>query len=237
MENGQTPTVQPNQKLYTAEQVEKLLEPKKDIAGLVKTIVIVILSLIALTFIGLFIWMFMQYSEARDDVDGQIEVAVKEAEKEQAEKDEAEFLEREKYPYEPFSGPVDYGQLSFEYPKTWSVYIAADAVNGGDFRAFFSPGEVENGGIDALDLTIKDKSFDDVTHEYQRYVEKAELTMEAITVNNTAANRYAGKIPGTELNGFIVVIKIRDKTAVLQTDSVLFQGDFDKLLGTITFNE
>ena len=51
-----------------------------------------------------------------------------------------------------------------------------------------------------------------------------------------AANFYAGIIPNTELNGFIVIFKIRDKTAILRTDSVLFEAEFKKLIETITFN-
>jgi hypothetical protein len=50
------------------------------------------------------------------------------------EKPEYVILEREKYPYKTFSGPEDYGKLTFEYPKTWSVYIAAAANKGGDFN-------------------------------------------------------------------------------------------------------
>ena len=136
---GGTVNVQHPQQMYTAEQVMKMMEPKKDIAGLVKTVVIVIVSLIAVTFIGLFIWMFVQYNDVQTDVDGQIAAAVAVAKDEQAMEDEAEFLEREKYPYKTFSGPTDYGQLTFEYPKTWSVYVAKDAANGGDFEAYFNP--------------------------------------------------------------------------------------------------
>ena len=34
----------------------------------------------------------------------------------------------------------------------------------------------------------------------------------------------------------IVIFKIRDKTAILQTDSMLFIDDFNKLLDTVQFN-
>lgn len=229
------------QPMYTAEQVAKMMEPKKDIAGLIKTIVIIIVSLIAVTFIGLFIWMFVQYNDVQTDVDGQIAVAVAEAKDEQTVKMEAEFLEREKYPYKTFSGPVDYGQLSFEYPKTWSVYIAKDAANGGDYEAYFNPVQVDavsNTTINALRVIIRDRSFEDIVAEYQKAMDRkdANLTVETITINGATANRYTGTIPNTDLSGYIVVFKIRDKTAILRTDSVLFQGDFDKLLETIKFN-
>lgn len=227
------------------QQVQAPPEIKKDNSGLIKTIVIIILSLVALTFIGLFIWMFIQYNDAHSDVQGQIDVAVAEKLDEQATKLEAEFLEREKYPYKVFAGPVDYGQVSFEYPKTWSVYIEAAATSGGDFKAYFNPIQVDAVGddtINALRVTILNKSFDDVTREYQKKLERKNsgLTVEAVTIgkdNNIAANRYNGKIPSTDLSGHIVTFKIRDKTAVFRTDSVLFTEEFDKLLTTIEFNQ
>lgn len=227
------------------QQVQVPPEAKKDVAGLVKTIVIIMLSLVALTFIGLFIWIMVEYNTVRSDVDGQIDVAVAEAKDEQATKMEAEFLEREKYPYKVFAGPADYGQLTFEYPKTWSVYVAAAATEGGDFNAYFNPGQVDAVGkdtINALRVSIRNESFDKVTEEYQKAMDRKDsgFTMESVTIGKNGditANRYTGKIPNTELSGFIVTFKIRDKTAILQTDSVLFQADFDKLLGTVIFNQ
>ena len=114
-----------------------------------------------------------------------------------------------------------------------------------DFNAYFNPGQVNtvsNDTINALRVTIYNKSFDDVTADYQKKMDKRDsgLTMESTTIGkdaNITANRYTGKIPDTDLSGFIVTFKIRDKTAVLQTDSVMFQADFDKLLGTVTFNQ
>ena len=232
------------------QQTPAPVKPKKDITGLIKTIAIIVLSLVAVTFIGLFIWMSTQYNDVSTDVNGQIEVAVAQAKDEQATKDEAEFRDREKYPYKTFSGPVDYGQLTFEYPKTWSVYVAAAATAGGDFNAYFNPIQVDAVGdetINALRVTIRNESFDEVTNEYQKEMEKINknkkgttLTMQSVTIgknNDITANRYTGTIPGTELSGFIVLFKIRDKTAILQTDSVLFQADYDKLLSTVTFNQ
>ena len=239
---GAGQAMQPGQRYYTAEQVEKLMAPKKDVAGLVKTIVIIIVSLVAVTFVGLFIWMYMQYSGAEDDIQERIDVAVANAKVEQATELEMEFAEREKDPYRDFVGPADYGQLSFKYPKTWSVYVAEDATNGGDYEAFFNPIQVNKVGkdtINALRVSIRDKSFEEVAAEYQRILERKDsgLTVTSVTLTNgTAANRYTGKIPDTDLNGVIVIFRIRDKTVVLQTDSMSFIEDFDRLLTTITYN-
>ena len=188
--------------------------------------------------------MRLQYDEVQTDVQGQIDVAVAAAKDEQSLKMEAEFLEREKYPYKTFSGPIDYGELSFEYPRTWSVYVAAAAEKGGDFNAYFNPEQVDAVGIDtinALRVTILNASFDDVVADYARIMERKNsgLTVQSVTFGrneNIIGNRYTGIIPNTDLNGYIVVFKIRDKTVILQTDSVLFTADFDKLLGTVVFN-
>ena len=258
MDNGQIPPVQVMPPVQTApggavsgmpmmQQVQAASMQQKDTSGLVKTVAIVLLSLVAVTFVGLFIWVFLQYNEVRSDVDGKIALAVSEAKDEQAAKDEEEFAEREKNPYRVFSGPADYGQLTFEYPKTWSVYVAADASNGGTYSAYFNPiqvNAVSKDTINALRVTIENRSFESVAESYQRDVDRKDsrLTVESVTVGNVekgitvTANRYTGVIPGTDLNGCIVIFKIRDKTAILQTDSVLFEEDFDKLLSTIVFN-
>ena len=129
----------------------------------------------------------------------------------------------------------------FKHPKTWSVYVASDATNGGDFKAYFNPGQVDpikKDSVYALELTIRDKGFDDVVSEYQKAMDRkdANLTMQAVTIKDFTANRYTGTIPGTEMSGIIVIFKIRDKTAILQTDSTFFEQDFNTLLETITFN-
>ena len=218
---------------------------KKDNSGLIKTIAIIALSLLSATFIGLFIWKAIEANEAQTDLDEKIDDAVANATKEQASKLEKEFAEREKDPFREFSGPTDYGQLSFEYPKTWSIYVAEDAVSGGDYSAYFNPIQVDTVGketINALRVVIKNESFDDVTADYQKYVEDDDepLAIESVSVgidNKITANRYTGTIPDTELSGIIVTFKIRDKTAILETDSMTFEEDFNRLLSTVTFNE
>lgn len=207
---------------------------------IIKTIALIVLTLACITLVGLFIWKNNQYEEAQSDVDEKIAEAVAEAKDEQAEKDEKEFAEREKYPYRNFAGPADYGQLSFEYPKTWSLYIEKDASNGGDYMAYFNPIEVEvvsNNTINALRVEILDRAFDDVARNYQNAVEGDRLDLEVITVGGTTANKYTGLLPDTEdFSGIVVLFKIRDKTVVLRTDSVLFTSDFERLLSTVAFN-
>ena len=231
------PTVQP-----TPGVVPSAINPApskttlSDNSDLIKTIVIIGVSLIAAVFIGLFIWMTARYNEASSDTNTKIDQAVAEAKKTQAEELEAKYAEEIKYPYNTFAGPVDYGELSFEYPKTWSVYIESDAAKGGDYKAYLNPREVNpvsRDTVNALRVSIVNKSYEDVVSEYSK---SEELQVSVVTVNSFSGNRYTGTIPSTNLKGIIVILKIRDKTAILQTDSMLFEEEFNKLLETVTFN-
>lgn len=209
--------------------------------GLLKTILVIILSLTTATFAGLFIWKQVEFSAVSTDVDLQISDAVEKAKYEQKEEDLVQFAEDEKYPLRSFVGPVDYGQLSFEYPKTWSLYIDKDASDGGDYEAYFNPLAVEaisNKTVNALRVAIYDESFDEVTASFQGSLNSKDsgLSMSTVDVNGVIMNRYVGNIPGTEFSGAFVVFKIRDKTAVIRTDAEQFMGDFDALLQTISFN-
>lgn len=235
---GPQPMAPPVQPTQSAQSVQPNMKPKNSL-GII--IVLVATSLLAVVFIGLFIWMLMQYQAASTNLDSQIAIASADAVAEQTKKLENEFLEREKNPYKIFSGPADYGQLSFEYPKTWSLYIAKDASKGGDYEAYLNPNQVDavsKDTINALRVTILNDSYETVLAKYQKALEKkgSNLTASNIIFNNINGTKYSGTIPDTDLNGYIVVFKIRDKAVVLQTDSVLFESDFNTLLETVTFN-
>ena len=239
------PPVQPNMGYVppSSQQVAAnvLMDRRNKTNDLIKTAVAVVFGLMSLVFLGLFVYFMTQYNLAEEDVSGQVNAAVAEAKEKQALELEAEFAEREKYPFRTFTGPADYGELSFEYPKTWSVYVASDAAKGGDFEAYMNPIEVNTVSdktINALRVKIRNKDYESVVDEYQRFMDRSDagLSVETTTVAGTIANRYTGTIPNTEFSGIIVIFKIRDKTVILQTDSVLFEEDFDQLLSTITFN-
>lgn len=202
-------------------------------------IIIIVLGVVAATFIGLFIWMYIQYDDVKTDVDGQISSAVAIAVEENTTELQAQFTEQEKSPYETFTGPAEYGSLSFEYPKTWSVYIAEDSDDGGDYVAYFHPAyvyPVNRDQIYALRLEITSDSFDKITESYARDLEDGALTMTVRQINGTSTNYYQGTLPDKHV-GRSVIFRLRDKTVILQTDAELYAGDFETLLGTVTFNQ
>lgn len=212
---------------------------QKSKRNLIETIILVIVSLIAVTFIGLFIWKYIDWDNVKTDVDGQIDAAVAMAVSENTTKLENEFLEREKYPYKTFSGPADYGSLNFEFPKTWNTYIAADASNGGNFEAYLNPGEVQpvsRQSINALRVQILNQSFEQVATSYERLLKNNQLTVTTRSVGGVVANVYTGTLPNN-IYGIATIFKVRDKTILIQTDAELFAEEYYKLLDTVTFAE
>ena len=202
---------------------------------LIETIVLVVVCLIAAAGIICAVVFFLKWDESETNIQGQIDMAVAEAKDEQKTMDEVNFAEREKLPNTEFVGPSDYGSLSFMYPKTWSVYVAKDASNGGDFEAYLNPVQVEpvsNTTINALRVVIYDRPIDQVRTQYDASVKNGKLTSEVYQVGDVTGTLYTGQIT-TYISGIMLMIKINDKTAIIQTDSQNFKSDFEALIATI----
>jgi len=214
------------------------VQQKKDRSGLIKTILLIFVSLIAATFIVLFVVMYVNWNNAKTDVDGQIKLAVAEAENTLQTKLESEFEEREKYPYRTFAGPTDFGSLTFEYPKTWSVYIPDDASQAKDFNAYLNPGivsKVSDKTVMSLRVSIVNKLTENVKTEYQKRVKSGKMTVSTTLVNGNNVDVYTGEL-SSKYQGIVCIFKIRDKTAIIQTDAMIFKDDFYRVLETVRFN-
>lgn len=202
-------------------------------------IAVIILGLTTVVFGGLSIWAYTQYQAKSTDVNGQIKVAVVEAEKAQQEIDEKKFAEREKEPNRDFVGPDDYGRVTFKYPKTWSVYIASDPTKGGKYEAYLHPVTVPKVSATeqfALRVTVEERDYDQVIESYKSKVNNGDLASSATTSQGNTGTRYDGNF-SENIRGSAVVYKIRDKTLTIRTDANTFKPDFDALIKTVTFNQ
>lgn len=199
----------------------------------------IIFAVLAVAGIGVAIWAYMNYMDQKNNVDSKITVAVAEATKTQADKLAIDFANQEKEPNRSFVGPDDYGRLMFMYPKTWSVYVAKDAIRGGDFEAYLNPGgvpTVNSAQQFALRVTIKDDDYDKIVDSYTSRVKSGELTSSSVTADSQNGTRLDGSF-SDDIKGFAVIFKIRDKTVTIRSDAETFKGDFDAIVKTITFNK
>lgn len=234
------PGMQPmaQQRMAQQQSMSAAPMPKKAYSGLIKTICLVFTSLLAIGFLVLFVMMYFNWDSARVDVNGQIDRAVAEAENKLRVKLENEFAEREKSPFKTFAGPTDFGALTFDYPKTWSLYVPDDASRADDFNAYFNPGQVNvvsDSTVMALRVSILNTLTEDIKEDYADKVEDGEMTVSSTVVNGANVDIYTGELD-SGYQGIVCIIKIRDKTAVIQTDAMIFANDFYTLIGTIKFN-
>jgi hypothetical protein len=202
----------------------------------ISTITLAIVSALA---IAAAVWGIVNYVNQKTDVDGRINSAVADAKKQQADSLEAKFTARDKEPNRAFVGPDDYGRLSFNYPKTWSVYINKDVTEGGDYEAYLNPVSVpavSDTQQYALRVKIQQTDYDRVIATYSTLVKKGDLKSSSVTANGVNGTRLDGAFT-KNIRGSAVIFKIRDKTVTLRTDADTFKPDFDALVTTITFNQ
>lgn len=214
--------------------------PNKDMHW-VSIVVIILLGLLFIVAGSLAIRFRMQYQEASTNLNAKEDKAALNAQKKQADVDEQKFAEREKQPYKQFAGPDNYGRVTFQYPKTWSVYVANDAQsNGGTYQAYLNPGVVpptENSDTQqfALRITIEQNDMKTVLDNYQSQIEAGKLKTSTVSVNGHDGTRLDGMLTDT-IRGSAVLFQIRDKILTVRTDANTFGKDFNHLVSTVDFN-
>jgi len=189
-------------------------------------------------------WAYMQYIDQKTNVDSIVSTAKAEAAKTQADIDNAKFTEEAKKPLMTFSGPSDYGHLTFQYPKTWSAYQATDIRDGGGvtYYAYLHPVFVPpTTPVDqkfALRIVIEQKTYETVLASYDKQLKKGDLQSSAWTDNDNGltGTMLKGNFT-TDIRGTAVLIKMRDRTLTVRTDSDIFADDYNVVLKTLNFNQ
>jgi len=205
-------------------------------AWMISTIGLIVALLISII---LAIWFYINYVEQKTDVDAKIDDAVATAKKEQADVDEEKFLEREKEPKRQFVGPDDYGRVSFNYLKTWSVFVNKDASSGGTYEAYLNPvtvPPVSSTQQFALRVVIEEKDYDKAVTSYDSLVKKGDLKSSSVKADGVSGTRLDGSF-SKDIRGSAVLFKIRDKTLTIRSDANTFKNDFNALITTIKFNQ
>ena len=211
--------------------------------ALIETIVLVAVCVIAAIAIVMAVIFFMQYNDLKTNFDSQKGIAVADAVKAQEDADNAKFEEESKLPYAKFTGPSDYGSLSFEYPKTWNVYVKSDGTNNSDYETYFRPGQVDPIDDEAsrygLRFSIVNRQITSIQPDYENRKNDGEMTSSVFSAGSGSGAltgmRYEGNIT-EKIRGVVILIKVNDKTAIFQTDSDSYRADFDKIVNSLRRN-
>jgi hypothetical protein len=202
---------------------------------LILSLILILLSLAGAATAG---WAMYRYMQEKNTVQSQIDNAVASNEKKVRTDMTNDFNQAEKSPNRLFAGPEDYGSLTFDYPKTWSVYVSQDGSAGGQYQAYLNPATVPPintaGQQFALRVNIQTVDYSKTVATYDSYVKKGDLKSSAVKVGGEDATRLDGTFPDG-LRGSIVLFKLRDKTVTVRTDANTFINDFNTLVSTIQF--
>ena len=198
----------------------------------------ILLAVLCAALAGFGVWAFANYQDQKVNTDSKIESAVTSAKTKQASELEKQFIEREKQPYVKFNGPDDLGHVSFDYPKTWSVYIANNGVSG-SYEAYLNPSTVPTVAADqpyATRVVIDNKTYDTTLKSYESLVKKGSLKSTPITINGFTGVRLDGTF-SKQRQGSSVIFKVRDKTLTISSDATTFAADFDGvIIKSLDFN-
>ena len=86
-------------------------------------VLIIFIFIIAGAAVGGAIYCYTQYDELNREVLADRSIKVDNAKAEQKAQDEQNYEIRSKKTMREFTGPSNFGALTFEYPKDWNVYI------------------------------------------------------------------------------------------------------------------
>jgi hypothetical protein len=201
-----------------------------------------ILFILATAFAG---WAFMGRQDYKNNSDKKSAVSVEAAKKVQAAELQKKFDEDYKNPNKSYQGPIAFGSVSFNYPKTWSAYIEeSTSVNG-----FFYPDKVpsiQSGTAFALRAELVNSPYSQVLQQYNSDVKTGKLKASAYVPPKMAG--VAGVQPGTKLDGVVnrnqggdqtgslVLVQVRDKTLKIYTESPNFLPDYNNtVLTSLTY--
>jgi len=199
---------------------------------------IVVLALALAGAIGFGVWASSERTDYKNNVERKIAVAVAAAKEIQADELQKQFDEQSKSPNKTYISPVSSGSVTFSYPKTWSAYVvesdSTQPING-----YFHPGQVpgvQSESAYALRVEMVNTDYSQVINSLASKTKDGSLSaaayippkMQGVT-NAQPGTKFDGAID-KEKNGSMVVIKVRDKTLKIYTESLDFIGDFNSVI-------
>jgi hypothetical protein len=212
--------------------------------NLLTTVVLTILLVISLIFGG---WAFSKMQDYKTNSDKKTKAAVASAVLAAQQAQKVQDDQDNKSPNKTFQGSPTYGSISFNYPKTWSAYV--DTTNTSEpINAYFQPDVVP--GIQsktayALRLELLSTDYSQIVQQLSSQIQQGNLTAKAYlppklngVTNVQPGTLFSGQINSqdTTQRGTLLVIKVRDKTLQISTQSNNYLSDFNNtVLASLSF--
>ena len=213
--------------------------PRKLLAAIIVLAILLVVSLV---------FGYSSYTKGQDyknNSDEKSTVAVEAAKKAQAAELQASYDEQSKSPYKTYEGSAVAGSVTFSYPKTWSAYVdetsTVQLING-----YFYPGQVpgvQSTTAFALRVEMVSTDYSQIVAQYAAQTKKGTLTAAAyvppkmVGVANVQTGTHFDGTLDRSKNGSLDVIKVRDKTLKISTESKDYLPDFNgTILASLKFS-
>lgn len=195
---------------------------------------IIVLGVLLAASIGFGVWIFMQYQDQKNNVDSIAEERIAVALEEQKEELEADFTKRNERVVNTYTGPQEYGAVSFKYPRDWSIYI--DSSSGlTPLSLYGAPAQVvESADNHGIRLEVSNRDYETELARFERNINRGTLKSSVFKNSGQTGVKLEGEL-ANNLTGTIVLLPQRDKTVKFWTESNGFTNVYEQALETLTF--
>jgi hypothetical protein len=181
--------------------------------------------------LGFGAWAFTSRQDYKDHSDQKSAEAVAIAVQQANTAKDNQFAEDEKKPLRTFTGPDSLGGISFQYPKTWSVYeedtpntlsltLHPNYIPGADSTAY------------ALRIELVNNAYEKVVAGYDGPVNDGDITAAAYSlpkIPSILGVRFDGEVADGK-QGAMITVPLRDKTIQIWTEAPQYVNDFNTLI-------
>lgn len=218
------PNIQ-NDPLASQKDIKKTVNPLKQ--NKLLKIIAIILGVIILIMVGVGAWLANKASVNDKALNEKYQAGISEGRSIQKSEDRKEVREATENPFRTYKAPNQYGGFEVSFPKNWS--LAIDSTSSAPIIGLSHPDlvDIKNDNF-ALRFTLDNMKFTDTQKKYDRFMKESKRNLESSStkVSGIDAIRYTGDIETTSSDpskrkkvGTIVIVPVRDKTLIFQTDS------------------
>jgi hypothetical protein len=204
-------------------------------SGAINVLLIPLILVVVLFFgaTGFGVWAFTSRSDFKNNSDKKSAAAAAAAREAQQSVDAAKYAEEIKQPYDSYIGPAAFGNITVNYPKTWSAYVIENDRGSTPVTAYFNPKTVpsvtDQDSNFALRVELVTSTYQTVLDAFKPRLDKGVATMQTYTlpkVPSVVGVRVEGQITERK-QGTMIVMPLRNMTLKIWTESNDFKGDLD----------
>ena len=156
----------------------------------------------------------------------------------QGKADDAKIQEINRNPFRSFTAPKELGAFVVSFPRNWS--LAVTKTTGEACSGYWQPDFVDtDSSAYALRISVTDDSYDSSLAKLRASVKssKNKLTESTVEVSGVDGAKFSGLIDKKTTNGTVIILPLRDKTMVIQTDDNAKYGkDYDDIVTKLKIN-